>query len=76
MKDDIEIPRVYDGTGNCTENGTLMLYTDIYTIPSLQMIDNNTTYQCQAIINASSLTNSSQSYNLTVTGQCVQCYNI
>ena len=71
MKDDIEIPRVYNGTGKLTENGTLMLYTDNYTMPRLQMMDDNTTYHCQAKINANSLTSNSESYKyiLNVTGE-------
>ena len=75
MKDDTEIFRADDVVGKLNETRGLMLYTNSYSISTLQMTDNNTTYYCQAKINASSFASCSQSkYILNVTCEYVQCY--
>ena len=69
IKDNIEIKRVNDVLGYPINNMTI-LYTDFYNITLLQMIDDNTTYQCQAVINTSPLVNNSDDYTLNVIGEC------
>ena len=71
MKDDKEILRENDTKGNPTNNATMMLYTSHYynNVTTLRMTDDKTSYHCQAIINASPVVNSSDSYTLNVIGE-------
>ena len=45
-----------------------MLHRDVYTIPLLQMDDNDAVYNCEAVINTSTPLNGSDS--ITITGKC------
>lgn len=69
IKDDIKIKRMNNVPGYPINN-TIILYTSFYNITPLQMIDDNTTYHCQAVINTSPLVNNSDNYTLNVIGEC------
>jgi len=68
IKNDTEIERENDVLGYPINNAT-MLYKSFYNITLLQMIDNSTTYHCQAVINTSPLVNNSDDYILNVIGE-------
>ena len=50
-------------------NGTLMLHTSIYNISVLEMTDDNSTYQCQGVINTNPSVKNSNNYTLNITGK-------
>ena len=71
MKEDGEILRENDTKGEPISNASLMLYTSYYfnNITTLQMINDNDVYYCQAIINTNPLVTNSDSYTLNVIGK-------
>lgn len=67
MRDGTEILRDNNKEGHPI-NDKVMLYTSYYNITQLQMIDDDTTYNCQAVINTSPPVNSTGNHTLKVIG--------
>ena len=66
MKNNEEILRENDKVGY--SKGTSTLYTSLYNITLLKMIDDDITYYCQAVINTSPSVNNSDNFTLNVIG--------
>ena len=66
-----EILRENDTKGEPINNATLMFYTSYYfnNITTLQMINDNDVYYCQAVINTNPLVDNSDNYTLNVIGE-------
>ena len=69
MKNDKEVLRENDKTGNSTNTSALLLYTSLYNITLLKMMDDDTTYHCQAVISTSPSVNNSDNFTLNVIGE-------
>ena len=76
IKDDTEVLRENDTVGYPVNGRKLLLYTSYYNITLLQMSDNDTVYNCQAVINTNPLKKNSMNYTLNVIGEYFICnYN-
>ena len=62
-----------DVVGHPVNSRGILLYTSLYNITMLQMIDDDTTYYCHAVINTSPLMNNSENYTLNVFGEYIHC---
>ena len=72
--DDGEVLTENDAAGRPVNNTGLVLYTSLYNITMLQMIDDNTTYYCHAVINASPSVNNLDNYTLNVFSEYIHYY--
>ena len=72
MKESREVLKEHDKEGHSVNNTGFLMYRSYYNITMLQIIDNGTTYHCQAMINANPSVNDSSSFTLNVLGECIK----
>ena len=69
-----ELKRVEGVTGVSSTNN-LAFYTDHYIISQLSIVDNNSLYTCEVIINRSPLISATGNFTFNITGKVMYTYN-
>ena len=75
-RDDEEVLTENGVVGYPVNDTGLLLYTSLYNITVLQMIDDDITYHCQAVINTTPMMNNSDNYTLNVLSEYIPLYYV